>query len=116
MDNKELENKIKEIIKIDNFFDMMEAVQAFKKEYKRSDFFKKTHMPLRKVIMSAKFHYTFSATSLWEKAQYVIDNLKLDNVENVLNEISNTFEKENKDIKDILNSNNIQDIINIIKK
>lgn len=116
MDNKELENKIKEIIKIDNFFDMMEAVQAFKKEYKRSSFFKKTHMPLKQVIMSAKFHYTFSTVSLWEKVQYVIDNLKLDNVEKVLNEISNTFEKENKDIKDMLDSNNLKDIINIIKK
>ena len=36
MNNSELELKIKEIIKIENFFDMMEAAQDFEKEYKQS--------------------------------------------------------------------------------
>ena len=44
MNNNELELKIKEILSIENFFDMMEAVFDFEKEYKGSEFYKKTKM------------------------------------------------------------------------
>ena len=42
MNNQELELKVKEILSIENFFDMMEAVFAFEKEYKATEFYKKT--------------------------------------------------------------------------
>ena len=42
MNNQELELKVKEILAIENFFDMMEAAIAFEKEYKGTNFFKKT--------------------------------------------------------------------------
>ena len=37
MNNQELELKVKEILEIENFFDLIEAVCAFEKEYKQSD-------------------------------------------------------------------------------
>ena len=42
MNNQELELKIKEILKIKNFFDMVEATVAFDKEYRTSSFYKAT--------------------------------------------------------------------------
>ena len=49
MNNQELELKVKEILEIENFFDMIEAAVALKKEYKRTKFYKKTKMPLIEV-------------------------------------------------------------------
>lgn len=42
MNNIELENKIKEIIEQDNYFDMMLLASVFEKDYKTSDFYKAT--------------------------------------------------------------------------
>ena len=46
MNNQELELKVKELLAIENFFDMIIAVKDFEKEYKNSDFFKSTKMSL----------------------------------------------------------------------
>ena len=54
MNNQELELKIKEIINIPNMFDMIIAAQNFEKEYRKSDFYKTTKMPLNEVIKNAK--------------------------------------------------------------
>ena len=40
MNNIELENKIKELLSIENYFDMIVAMKKFEPEYKKSDFFK----------------------------------------------------------------------------
>ena len=40
MNNQELELKIKEILNNKNFFDMIESVMEFEKEYKGTDFYK----------------------------------------------------------------------------
>ena len=39
MDNVELEQKVKEILNITNFFDMLLAAKEFEKDYKTSDFY-----------------------------------------------------------------------------
>lgn len=54
MNNQELELKVKEILSIENFFDMMEAVFAFEKEYKATEFYKKTKMSLVEVMKESK--------------------------------------------------------------
>ena len=38
MNNQELEQKIKEILSINNFFDMIESAVSFEKEHKNTDF------------------------------------------------------------------------------
>jgi hypothetical protein len=54
MNNQELELRIKEILKNRNFFDMIESAINFEKEYKTSDFFRKTKISLMEVIKEAK--------------------------------------------------------------
>ena len=48
MDNIVLFEKFKEIGKISNCFDRELALKAFKKEYKKSQFYKKTHYSVNK--------------------------------------------------------------------
>jgi hypothetical protein len=54
MNNQELELKVKELLEIENFFDMIIAVKDFEKDYKGSDFYKTTKMPLMEVIKHSK--------------------------------------------------------------
>ena len=42
MTNKQLEQKVEKFLEIENYFDFIEAVCDFEKEYKSSDFYKKT--------------------------------------------------------------------------
>lgn len=112
MNNIELENKIKEIIDMDNMFDMIMAAKAFESEYKTSDFYKATKMPMMEVIKSAKAFYLVNTKNLQSKFQSFIDNISVDNINSVFDTIANTFQRENaetmqmvaelKDFKDIL--------------
>ena len=80
MNNQELELKVKEILAVDNFFDMVEATIAFNKEYKGTEFYKKTKMPLEDVIKNAKMWYGFQLNDIGNKIQKMVferDNIKL---------------------------------------
>lgn len=98
MNNQELELKVKKILEIENFFDMIIAVKEFEKEYKGSDFFKATKMSLTDVIRDAKMWYALQFNNLIEKAQEFLDNLNLDSVNQVVNALGDTFDKENADL------------------
>lgn len=98
MNNKELELKVKTILKTSNFFDMVLMAQSFEKDYKASDFYKATKMPLMEVIKLSKVWYAaqFEDVAAW--AQKVIDALDLQTINNVVNQIGDVFAKENEDI------------------
>lgn len=102
MNNAELELKIKEIIAIENYFDMIIAVKDFEKDYKGSDFYKETKMSLVEVIKQAKLHYALQLSDLSSKIQKVINELNVDNLNSVLDQISGVFGKENTEIKESL--------------
>ena len=104
MNNKDLELKIKEILSIENFFDMIEAVVLFDKEYKQTDFYKNTKMKLSDVVKGAKLWYAFQLNDITNKIQKTIDNLDMSNVMNVIDNIGNMYTQENQDIMDIINS------------
>ena len=74
MDNKQLEQKIKEIIAISNYFDMEQAIMSFNKEYKKSQFYKNTHKALKSVVKEAKLHYLMDINS-FRKVINIIINL-----------------------------------------
>ena len=79
MNNQELELRIKEILSLENFFDMIEAAVDFEKEYKQSGFYKKTKMPLLEVIKNSKMWYNESVVhyctallcDIWKKGARV---------------------------------------------
>ena len=100
MNNVELEKKIREISAIDNYFDMVEAMIAFEKEYKSSDFYKKTKRPLDVIIKEARIHYALQLKDLGKRIQELLDNLSLDNVNELLDKMGGIFAQENEDIKE----------------
>ena len=102
MNNIELENKIKELIAIENYFDFVIAVQKFEKEYKNSDFFKTTKRPLEVVIKEARIHYGLQLNELGKQIQKILDNLSLDNVNDLLDKMGGIFGQENADIKELI--------------
>lgn len=95
MNNQELELKVKELLEIENFFDMIIAVKDFEKEYKGSDFFKATKMPLADVIKNAKMWYLTNLSSIGDKIQDIINDLDFNKVNELLDQFGNIFEKEN---------------------
>ena len=102
MNNQELELKVKEILAIENFFDMIEAVFVFEKEYKGTDFFKKTKMPLIEVVKNAKAWYSLQFNDMGKKIQDFINGLDFTQVNNILNQFSDVFGQENEETLQIL--------------
>ena len=102
MNNQELELKIKEILSIENFFDMMEAVFAFEKEYKATEFYKKTKMSLVEVIKESKIWYALQLKDIGNKIQSFINNLDLSNLNNVLEQLGDVYGQENEETLNII--------------
>ena len=102
MNNIELEQKVLEIIKEDNYFEMIIKAMAFEKEYKTSDFFKATKKPLMEVIKEAKIYYAMQLVDMTRYIQRMINGLSLDKITEVLNQATDMFEKENAEVADSL--------------
>ena len=102
MNNQELELTIKEILSIENFFDMMEAVFAFEKEYKITEFYKKTKMSLVEVIKESKVWYALQFKDIGSKIQSFINNLDLSNLNNILEQLGDVYGQENEETLNII--------------
>lgn len=99
MNNVELEEKVLEIIKEDNYFEMIIKAMAFEKEYKSSDFFKATKKPLMEVIKESKIYYALQLNDMGRQLQKMINNLDLSNINNVLDQMGSVFTTENQEIQ-----------------
>ena len=102
MNNQELELRVKEILDIENFFDMMESVVGFEKEYKNTSFYKKTKMSLFDVIKLSKAWYSLTLKNFGKTIQDIIDGLSLENISTILAQLGNVYEKENEDVFNII--------------
>lgn len=102
MNNQELELKVKEILSIENFFDMMEAVFAFEKEYKGTEFYKKTKMSLIEVMKASKIWYALQFKDIGSKIQNLINDLDLSNLNNVLEQLGDVYGQENEETLNII--------------
>ena len=102
MNNQELELKIKEILSIENFFDMIEAVFAFEKEYKTTEFYKKTKMSLVEVIKESKIWYALQFKDIESKIQSFINGLDLSNLNNILEQLGDVYGQENEETLNII--------------
>lgn len=101
MNNQELELKVKEILENKNFFDMIEATLAFEKEYKGTEFYKKTKMPLMEVIKNAKMWYLSQMENIGDKIQNLISGLDFSNINDILNQLGDVYTKENEETLNI---------------
>ena len=102
MNNQELELKVKEILENKNFFDMIEAAIAFEKEYKGTEFYKKTKMPLIEVIKESKIWYALQFKDIGSKIQNLINDLDLSNINSVLEQLGDVYSQENEETLNIL--------------
>ena len=103
MSNAELELKIKEILSIENFFDMIEKVVEFEKEYKGTSFYKKTKMPLMEVIKNSKVWYALQLKDVVDVIQGMIDSLNVENLNSILSQLGEVYSKENTETLSIIN-------------
>lgn len=102
MNNQELELKVKEILANKNFFDMIEAAIAFEREYKTTDFFKKTKISLIEIIKSAKVWYSLQFNDIGERIQRFINELDFTQINNILDQFSDVFGQENEETLQII--------------
>ena len=102
MNNQELELKVKEILSIENFFDMMEAVFAFEKEYKTTEFYKKTKMSLIEIMKESKIWYALQFKDIESKIQSFINDLDLSNFNKILEQLGDVYGQENEETLNII--------------
>lgn len=102
MDNVELETKVLEIIKEDNYFEMVTKAAAFEKEYKTSDFYKKTKKPLVEVVKEAKIFYALQLRDLARYLQKQLNSIDLSHISELLDNVNETFSMENQDIRETI--------------
>ena len=103
MTNTELELKVKEILQNENMFDLIENAVAFEKEYKQSDFYRNTKLPLMEVIKYGKVFYSVNikelVTKLKDYIQDMINDLDFSKVNDLMNQFGNIFADENNEIR-----------------
>ena len=81
---------------------MMEAVFAFEKEYKATEFYKKTKMSLVEVIKESKIWYALQFKDIESKIQSFINDLDLSNLNNILEQLGDVYGQENEETLNII--------------
>lgn len=104
MNNQELNAKLQELIKIDNYCDYVIAVKEFSSEYKKTEFYKLTKKPLEKALNEIKLHNLINMKGIISRIQQIIDGLNFDNVQQLVEDFSNMYAQENADIQDIISN------------
>lgn len=102
MNNIELENKIKELLSIENYFDMVVAMKKFEPEYKKSDFFKETKMSLDIAVKQAKIYYALQLNDVANKVQKFINELDLTKINELISQWGDQLGIENAEIEEML--------------
>lgn len=108
MNNQELYLKFIEIASC-NPFDAYCKLKDFKKEYKKSDFYKTTHLPLNKayeyasktifVQLYTKLQEITDVSSWVEKINDFIEDLDGDTIQGLVDKISSSFNFTNLDME-----------------
>ena len=94
--NEYLNTRLHEILtQSSNFFDVVLKLKEFEKEYKQSDFFKQTKIPLMEIVREAKIFYLTNTSILIDKLNKIIDGLDVDKLLAVLQEGGSILEKNN---------------------
>lgn len=105
MTNEELSLKFESIIVQNNFFDQVQALAEFEKEYKTSDFYKATKMSLKDVYKNyasyrlLRYGVEIDLGKAMDDIQNLINNLNLDNLEGLLGKVETIFSNENEQIQ-----------------
>lgn len=113
MTNQEIIEKINTLMsENENFCDLLLALKNFNKEYKKSDFYKKTRISLNRLVRQYRAYSFTNLDEIFDRIQEKINNLDLSNVQNIVDTLGFNTDRE---IEDLNSSwNGLKDLVSMV--
>lgn len=113
MTNQEIIEKINTLMsENENFCDLLLALKDFNKEYKKSDFYKKTRISLNRLVRQYRAYSFTNLDEIFDRVQEKINNLDLSNVQNIVDTLGFNTDRE---IEDLNSSwNGLKDLVSMV--
>ena len=113
MTNQEIIEKINTLMsENENFCDLLLALKNFNKEYKKSDFYKKTRISLNRLVRQYRAYSFTNLDEIFDRVQEKINNLDLSNVQNIVDTLGFNTDRE---IEDLNSSwNDLKDLVSMV--
>lgn len=113
MTNQEIIEKINTLMsENENFCDLLLALKNFNKEYKKSDFYKKTRISLNHLVRQYRAYSFTNLDEIFDRVQEKINNLDLSNVQNIVDTLGFNTDRE---IEDLNSSwNGLKDLVSMV--
>lgn len=113
MTNQEIIEKINTLMsENENFCDLLLALKNFNKEYKKSDFYKKTRISLNRLVRQYRAYSFTNLDEIFGRIQEKINNLDLSNVQNIVDTLGFNTDRE---IEDLNSSwNGLKDLVSMV--
>lgn len=113
MTNQEIIEKINTLMsENENFCDLLLALKDFNKEYKKSDFYKKTRISLNRLVRQYRAYSFTNLDEIFDRVQEKINNLDLSNVQNIVDTLGFNTDRE---IEDLNGSwNGLKDLVSMV--
>lgn len=113
MTNQEIIEKINTLMsENENFCDLLLALKNFNKEYKKSNFYKKTRIPLNRLVRQYRVYSFTNLDEIFDRVQEKINNLDLSNVQNIVDTLGFNTDRE---IEDLNGSwNGLKDLVSMV--
>ena len=113
MTNQEIIEKINTLMsENENFCDLLLALKNFNKEYKKSDFYKKTRISLNRLVRQYRAYSFTNLDEIFDRVREKINNLDLSNVQNIVDTLGFNTDRE---IEDLNSSwNGLKDLVSMV--
>lgn len=113
MTNQEIIEKINTLMsENENFCDLLLALKNFNKEYKKSDFYKKTRISLNRLVRQYRAYSFTNLNEIFDRVQEKINNLDLSNIQNIVDTLGFNTDRE---IEDLNSSwNGLKDLVSMV--
>ena len=113
MTNQEIIEKINTLMsENENFCDLLLALKDFNKEYKKSDFYKKTRISLNRLVRQYRAYSFTNLDEIFDRVQEKINTLDLSNVQNIVDTLGFNTDRE---IEDLNSSwNGLKDLVSMV--
>lgn len=113
MTNQEIIEKINTLMsENENFCDLLLALKNFNREYKKSNFYKKTRISLNRLVRQYRTYSFTNLDEIFDHIQEKINNLDLSNIENIVDTLGFNTDRE---IEDLNSSwNGLKDLVSMI--
>lgn len=113
MTNQEIIEKINTLMsENENFCDLLLALKDFNKEYKKSDFYKKTRISLNRLVRQYRAYSFTNLDEIFDRVQEKINNLDLSNIQNIVDTLGFNTDRE---IEDLNSSwNGLKDLVSVV--